>query len=108
MSVSHYQSTLDAVYVYVVPWSEFPIVPSFPTTHRNAHQRSRKRGGGHVLWFRGGLVFEAHRLLYPSDHRGGHLVGILAHVVHCLHGLDLVSVLGFRVWGLGFMFEGFE
>jgi len=27
---SHYQSTLDAVYVYVVPWSEFPIVPSYP------------------------------------------------------------------------------
>jgi len=23
-------STLDAVYVYVVPWSEFPIVPSYP------------------------------------------------------------------------------
>ena len=27
---SHYQSTLDAVYVYVVPWTEFPIVPSYP------------------------------------------------------------------------------
>ena len=27
---SSYQSTLDAVYVYVVPWSEFPIVPSYP------------------------------------------------------------------------------
>ena len=27
--VSHYQSTL-AVYVYVVPWSEFPIIPSYP------------------------------------------------------------------------------
>jgi len=24
------QSTLDAVYVYVVPWSEFRIVPSYP------------------------------------------------------------------------------
>jgi len=24
------QSTLDAVYIYVVPWSEFPIVPSYP------------------------------------------------------------------------------
>ena len=29
VSDSHYQSTLDAVYVYVVSWSEFPIVPSF-------------------------------------------------------------------------------
>jgi hypothetical protein len=29
VSDSHYQSTLDAVYVYVVPWSQFPIVPSF-------------------------------------------------------------------------------
>ena len=29
ISDSHYQSTLDAVYVYVVPWSEFPIVPSY-------------------------------------------------------------------------------
>ena len=27
---SPYQSTLDAVYVYIVPWSEFPIVPSYP------------------------------------------------------------------------------
>ena len=25
-----YTSTLDAVYVYVVPWSEFPFVPSYP------------------------------------------------------------------------------
>ena len=25
---SHYQSTNDVVYVCVVPWSEFPIVPS--------------------------------------------------------------------------------
>ena len=27
---SHYPSTVDAAYVYVVPWSEFPIVPSNP------------------------------------------------------------------------------
>ena len=25
----HYQSTLETVYVYVVPWPEFPIVPSY-------------------------------------------------------------------------------
>ena len=31
VSDSHYQSTLDTVNVYVVPWSEFPIVPSLPT-----------------------------------------------------------------------------
>ena len=30
VSDSNYQSTLDAEYVYVVPWSEFPIVLSFP------------------------------------------------------------------------------
>ena len=30
VSDSHYQATLDAVYVYLVPWSEFPIVPSYP------------------------------------------------------------------------------
>ena len=30
MSDSHYQSTLDAVDVYVVPWSEFPIFPVYP------------------------------------------------------------------------------
>ena len=24
------QSTIDAVHVYEVPWSEFPIVPSYP------------------------------------------------------------------------------
>ena len=29
-SHSHYQSSLDAVYVYAVPWLEFPIVSSFP------------------------------------------------------------------------------
>jgi hypothetical protein len=27
---SHYQSTLDALCVYVVPWSEIPIVLSYP------------------------------------------------------------------------------
>jgi hypothetical protein len=27
---SPYQSTFDALYVYVVPWPEFPIVPSYP------------------------------------------------------------------------------
>ena len=26
----HHQSTLDAVYVYAVPWAEFLIVPSCP------------------------------------------------------------------------------
>ena len=26
----HYQSNMDALYVYVVPWSVFPIVPSYP------------------------------------------------------------------------------
>ena len=30
VSDSHYQSTLDAVYMHEVPWSEFPIVPSYP------------------------------------------------------------------------------
>ena len=30
VSDSHYQSTLDVVCVYVVPWSEFPMVPSYP------------------------------------------------------------------------------
>ena len=26
----HYQSTLDAAYVCVLPWSEFSIIPSYP------------------------------------------------------------------------------
>ena len=30
VSDSHHQSTLDAVYVSFEPWSEFPIVPSYP------------------------------------------------------------------------------
>ena len=30
VSDSHHQSALDAVYVYVVPWSETSIVPSYP------------------------------------------------------------------------------
>ena len=35
---SHYQSSLDDVYVHVAPWSEFPIVPSYPH-----HMRPRCR-----------------------------------------------------------------
>ena len=30
VSDSHYRSTLDAVYLNLVPWSEFPIVPPYP------------------------------------------------------------------------------
>ena len=30
VSDSHYQSAIDASYVYVVPWSEFPVVHSYP------------------------------------------------------------------------------
>ena len=41
-SDSHYQSTLDAVYVYVVSWSEFPVVPSNP----HYPQQGRCSGGG--------------------------------------------------------------
>ena len=26
----HYQSNMDALYVYVVPWSVFPIAASYP------------------------------------------------------------------------------
>ena len=33
VSDSHHQSTLDVVYVYGVPWSEFSIVPSYPHYH---------------------------------------------------------------------------
>ena len=29
VAMSHYQSTLDALYVYAVPWSEFLIVPVY-------------------------------------------------------------------------------
>jgi len=44
---SPYQSTLDAVYVYEVPWSQFPIIPSYP----------------HMC---GAIVGVPHRLLLPS------------------------------------------
>ena len=37
VSDSHYQSTLDAVYVYVVPWSELPIVSSNPHYPQQQH-----------------------------------------------------------------------
>jgi len=47
VSDSHYQSTLDAVHVYVVPWSEFPIVPSYPhyphAVHLSRHKLSRTK-----------------------------------------------------------------
>jgi hypothetical protein len=36
----YYQFTLDAVYLYVVPWSELPIVPSYP---RYPHQSITRR-----------------------------------------------------------------
>ena len=34
---SYYQSTIDAVYVYEVPWSEFPSVPSSPPYPPDSH-----------------------------------------------------------------------
>jgi len=33
---SPYQSTLDAVYVFEVPWSDFPIIPSYPNIFSSA------------------------------------------------------------------------
>jgi len=42
---SHYQSSLDAVYVYVVPWSEFPIVPSYPHYPQDGVQEFGGGGG---------------------------------------------------------------
>ena len=59
VSDSHYQSTLDAVYEYVVPWSEFPIVLSYPHyphqpserdqiasfQARDSYRRSKESGG---------------------------------------------------------------
>ena len=63
VSDSHHQSTLDAVYVYVVPWSELHIVPSCPhyperlvasavaDTNRG---RGRQEGGVGGLGERGG------------------------------------------------------
>ena len=42
---AHYQSTLDAVHVYVVPWSEFPIIlPSLPTDPLACPLPRRERG----------------------------------------------------------------
>jgi len=42
-----YQSTLDAVYVYEVPWSEFPIIPSYPHyPHPSPRARLAEIGSG--------------------------------------------------------------
>ena len=41
LTISRYQSTLDDVYVYVVPWSEFPIVPFYP--HHPHHLPTNSR-----------------------------------------------------------------
>jgi len=43
LSDSRYQSTLDAVYVYAVPWSEFPFVPSYPHYPHAARMRRAQR-----------------------------------------------------------------
>ena len=43
LSDPSYQSTLDAVYVYVVPWSEFSIVPSYPHYPQKKEHNYRKR-----------------------------------------------------------------
>ena len=66
---SHYQSVLAVVYVYVVPWSEFPIVPAYPhyphpcdlplrlsrhnTQHRSSRQPVSLRLGEVGVWFQG-------------------------------------------------------
>jgi len=39
---SHHQSTLDAVHVYVVPWSEFPIALSHPVAPEAGDCASRQ------------------------------------------------------------------
>ena len=44
VSDSPYRSTLDAAYVYAVPWSEFPIVPF----HLHYPQGGRGDRGAHA------------------------------------------------------------
>jgi len=64
------QSTLDAAYVCVVPWSEFPIVPSY--SHYPDRETLIPRwptGGRNVQRFRGGLVVKAHRLCVSLNSR---------------------------------------
>ena len=51
VSDSHYQSTLDTVYVYVVPWSSPPTLTThkvrpLPTLPRTTVARERGGGGG--------------------------------------------------------------
>ena len=45
---SPYQSTIDAVYGYVVPWSEFPIVPSYPHCPKFTREVANDEGGRYL------------------------------------------------------------
>ena len=59
VSDSDYQSTLNAVYVCVVSWSELPIVPSYPHypqvggwgfgSEAQAREGGVEEGGGRVV-----------------------------------------------------------
>ena len=62
VSDSHYQSTLDAVYVYVVSWSEFPIVPSHPH-----YPHLPQLGATRCVGFMGELTLEKPRLCLKRD-----------------------------------------
>ena len=57
VSDSQYQSTPDAVYVYVVPWSEYPSIPSNPQHSHDARYEGNvvlEEGGGSEVGGGGG------------------------------------------------------
>jgi hypothetical protein len=51
MDVNVLEHPLDAVYVYVVPWSGFPVVPPYPPPPLAAQPWSREGAGeGFRVW----------------------------------------------------------
>ena len=65
VSDSHYQSTLDAVYAYVVSWLEFPIVPSYP----HYTQGGIGEGGGGLLSSEYGIYISQASMAYLRQSR---------------------------------------
>jgi len=103
VSDSQYQSTLDAVYVYVVPWSEFPMVPSYP-------HYPQVWGLGFEVWIgvsgsgeKRAMSVAACALLSCAEKVEREWYFIAEQPAPAPKGLCLgFAVYGFGVWGSGF------
>ena len=75
-SDSHDQSTLDAVYVYVVSWLQFPNVPSYPHYPRGGGGECSEEEGGLESGSGGGWMAET-----SGDTTPWRMTGVALHGV---------------------------